>query len=122
MKPSPPTSAPGTPPIRQAQKMASCVEAGPGRRFVAAIASSNSAGLSQERRSTQSSRRRAMWAGGPPKPDAADPSPLAGDREERDVAPRHLAHPRAYSCETSATSFVSDAFASPNSIDVVGER
>ena len=41
-KARPPTSAPGRPRTRQAVKMASCVEAGPGSRLQAAIASSNS--------------------------------------------------------------------------------
>ena len=68
MKQAPPTSAPMRPRSRQAQKIASWVDAGPGRRLQAAIASSNSRGSSQLRRSTQSWRRRAMWAGGPPKP------------------------------------------------------
>src|ERR1700687_5404719 len=48
--------------------MASCVDAGPGSRLHAAIASSNSWALSHWRRSTHRSRNKAMWAGGPPKP------------------------------------------------------
>ena len=68
MNANPPTSAPAFPPNRHAQKTASCVEAGPGSRLVAAIASSNSSPSSQRRRSTQSSRSSAMCAGGPPKP------------------------------------------------------
>src|SRR6266540_3667612 len=48
--------------------MASCVEAGPGRRLVAAMPSSNSRSDSHRRWSTHSWRRSAMWAGGPPNP------------------------------------------------------
>ena len=68
MNASPPTSPPIRPRRRQAQKIASWVEAGPGSRLQAAIASSNSGGASQPRRSTQSRRSSAMWAGGPPNP------------------------------------------------------
>src|SRR5262249_52134411 len=68
MKAAPPTIAPNGPPTRQAQKIASCVEAGPGNRLQAATASSNSCAVSQPSRSTHSSRSRAMCAGGPPKP------------------------------------------------------
>ena len=68
MNAAPATSAPSGPRTRQPQKIASWVEAGPGRRLQAAIASSNSRGSSQRRRSTHSSRSSAMWAGGPPKP------------------------------------------------------
>src|SRR5262249_34191735 len=68
MKAAPPTIAPNGPPTRQAQKIASCVEAGPGNRLQAATASSNSCAVSQPSRSTHSSRSRAMGAGGPPKP------------------------------------------------------
>ena len=45
MNASPPTSAPARPRTRQAQKIASWVEAGPGSRLQAAIASSNSRAL-----------------------------------------------------------------------------
>src|SRR5215211_6737798 len=48
--------------------MASCVDAGPGRSWHAAFASSNSRASIHSRRSTTSSRRSAMCAGGPPKP------------------------------------------------------
>src|SRR5262249_31375232 len=65
---SPPTIAPGAPRSRHAQKIASCVEAGPGRRLQAAIASSNSTGAIHRRRSTHSARSSAMCDGGPPKP------------------------------------------------------
>ena len=58
--------------------MASWVEAGPGRRLVAAIPSSNSTALSQWRSVTHSCRSMAMWVGGPPNPEHADPTPLAG--------------------------------------------
>ena len=68
MKHSPPISAPTVPRSRQAQKMASWVEAGPGIRLQAATPSSNSLAGSQPRSSTQSWRSSAMCAGGPPKP------------------------------------------------------
>src|SRR4051812_44396330 len=48
--------------------MASCVEAGPGSRLHAEIASSNSCASSQQRLSTQRRRSSAMCAGGPPNP------------------------------------------------------
>src|SRR5215218_4814945 len=48
--------------------MASCVDAGPGRSWQAALASSNSRASIHPRRSTVSSRNSATWAGGPPKP------------------------------------------------------
>ena len=56
MNARPPATAPGAPRTRQAQKIASCVDAGPGSRLHAAIASSNSPSVSHARRSTQSSR------------------------------------------------------------------
>src|SRR5436190_2260772 len=68
MKAMPPTIAPAIPATRQAEKMASCVDAGPGSRLHAAIASSKSCALSHRRRSMHRSRNKAMWAGGPPKP------------------------------------------------------
>jgi hypothetical protein len=68
MKQMPPIRAPRRPRSRQAQKMASWVEAGPGSRLVAEMPSSNSCALSHPRSSTQSFRNSAMWAGGPPKP------------------------------------------------------
>ncbi len=68
MNPAPPTSAPARPRSRQAQKMASCVEAGPGIMLQTAIASSNSRASSQPRRSTTSCRSSRMCAGGPPNP------------------------------------------------------
>src|ERR671916_2092364 len=48
--------------------MASCVEAGPGRSWHAALASSNSRASIHPRRSTTSSRSSATCAGGPPNP------------------------------------------------------
>jgi hypothetical protein len=60
--------APVAPRRRHAQKIASCVEAGPGSRFVVATPSSNSSASSHWRLSTHRRRRSAMWAGGPPKP------------------------------------------------------
>ena len=68
MKQTPPISPPSRPRKRQAQKMASWVDAGPGRRLVAEMPSSNSGAVSQWWSSTQSWRSRAMWAGGPPNP------------------------------------------------------
>ena len=68
MKQTPPMSAPTRPRSRQAQKIASWVEAGPGKRFVAAIPSSNSVSEIHPRSVTQSLRNSAMWVGGPPKP------------------------------------------------------
>ena len=68
MKQTPPSTAPGTPRRRQAHRMASWVEAGPGRRLVAAMASSNSDASNHVSRSTQRRRNMAMWVGGPPNP------------------------------------------------------
>ena len=68
MKHNPPRRAPADLRSRQAQKIASCVEAGPGRRFVVAMASSNSLASIHSRSSTHKRRRRAMCAGGPPNP------------------------------------------------------
>ncbi len=65
---APPTSAPAAPRVFQAVKIASCVDAGPGRRLTAARPSSNCPADIHRRRSTTSSRRSAMCAGGPPKP------------------------------------------------------
>ena len=48
--------------------MASCVDAGPGRRLVVAMASSNSLASIHSRSSTHSRRSKAMWVGGPPNP------------------------------------------------------
>jgi hypothetical protein len=64
----PPTTAPRRPRTRQAQKIDSWVDAGPGSRLHAAIASSNSTAAIHRLRSTQSSRSSLMWVGGPPKP------------------------------------------------------
>ena len=68
MKQAPPSSAPRVPRSRHAQKIASCVDVGPGSRLVAAMPSSNSSGRSQCRSSTHIRRSSAMCAGGPPKP------------------------------------------------------
>ena len=68
MKQTPPSIAPAVRRRRHAQKIASCVEAGPGRRFVEAIPSSNSSGPIHPFSSTQRRRSSAMWVGGPPKP------------------------------------------------------
>ena len=79
MNAAPPSSAPGRPRTRQAQKIASCVEAGPGSRLQAAIASSNSTEVSHCLRPTHRSRSNLIWAGGPPKP-IHPMSPCAYDR------------------------------------------
>ena len=68
MNAAPPISAPARPRSRQAQKMASWVEAGPGIRLQTAMASSNSRASSQPLRSTHSWRSSRMCAGGPPNP------------------------------------------------------
>ena len=68
MKHSPPRRAPAGPRSRQAQKMASWVDAGPGSRFVVAMASSNSFASIHCRSSTQRRRSNAIWVGGPPNP------------------------------------------------------
>ena len=68
MNAAPPTRAPSRPRSRQAQKIASCVEAGPGSTLQTAIASSNSRASSQPRRSTHSCRSSLICAGGPPNP------------------------------------------------------
>ena len=68
MKQNPPRRAPRQPRSRQAQKMANCVDAGPGSRLQAAMPSSNSPGVIHSRSTTHSFRSRAMWVGGPPNP------------------------------------------------------
>ncbi len=68
MKQNPPIRAPRQPRSRQAQKMANCVDAGPGSRLQAAMPSSNSLGVIHSRSTTHSFRSRAMWVGGPPNP------------------------------------------------------
>jgi hypothetical protein len=68
MKPIAPSSAPGTPRSRHAQKIASWVEAGPGSRLVAAMPSSNSSAVSHPSSVTHSRRSSRMCVGGPPKP------------------------------------------------------
>ena len=68
MKQIPPSTAPTGPRSRQAQKIASCVDAGPGRRLVVETPSSNSLASIQWRCSTHSRRSSAMCVGGPPKP------------------------------------------------------
>jgi len=83
MKQAPPTRAPRRPRSRQAQKIASWVEAGPGSMLVVATPSSNSDEEIQARSSTHNARSKAMWRGGPPKPMQADAAPLAGDRQQR---------------------------------------
>ena len=57
--------------------MASCVEAGPGSRLVAAIPSSNSSSAQPAvPLDAQRIGAGAMWAGGPPNPMHADAAPL----------------------------------------------
>ena len=68
MNAAPPTTAPAGPATLHAQKIASCVDAGPGKRLHAEIASSNSDASIHRRRSTHRSRNNAMCVGGPPKP------------------------------------------------------
>ena len=68
MKQTPPRIAPAGPRSRQAQKMASWVEAGPGSRLQAASPSSKSSGGSHCWSVTHSLRSSAMCAGGPPNP------------------------------------------------------
>src|SRR6202020_3142779 len=68
MKPRPPTTAPRAPPRRRAIRIASWVEAGPGRRLHAATASSNSCWSIPPRSSTTRRRSSAICVGGPPKP------------------------------------------------------
>ena len=82
MKASPPTTAPSLPRTRHAQKIASSVDAGPGSRLHAAIASSNSAasshprGLDAQLAQQRDVRRR------PAEPDDPDPAPLPQDRAQ----------------------------------------
>ena len=59
MKHKPPTRAPAAPRSRHAQKMANCVDAGPGNRLVTAMPSSNSPGSNHWRCSTHSRRNMA---------------------------------------------------------------
>ncbi len=68
MKQAPPMIAPAGPRSRQAQKIASWVDAGPGSRLVAAMPSSNSAAPIHPRSSTHIRRSSAICAGGPPNP------------------------------------------------------
>ena len=65
MNAAPPTSAPTGPATRHAEKMASWVEAGPGNRLHAAIASSNSPGVSHPSPldAQLAQRARCGWAG-----------------------------------------------------------
>ena len=85
MKHRPPTRAPAVPASRQAQKIASWVDAGPGSRFMAATPSSNSVAVIQPRRCTHNWRSRAMCAGGPPNPrQPIRPHSLAITRSEAD--------------------------------------
>ena len=96
MKARPPTTAPSRPRTRHAQKMASSVEAGPGSRLQAAIASSSSAASSQPSRSTHSRRSSAMRGGRAAEPGDPDPAPLAQHgAQPREPGPVVLA-PRRY--------------------------
>ena len=69
MKHSPPITAPAFPRRRQAQRMANCVEDGPGRRLATATPSSNSVAVIHRLSSTQSRRNSAMWWEAPRTPD-----------------------------------------------------
>ena len=71
------------PATRHAQKMASCVDAGPGSRLHAAIASSNSSAQPLLALDAQVAQQRDVrgWAA---EADAADASPLRGDRHGND--------------------------------------
>ena len=69
MNAAPPTSAPDGPATRQAQKIASWVEAGPGQQVARGDRVLELARRRAIRaRSTHSSRSSAMCVGGPPKP------------------------------------------------------
>ena len=104
MKHNPPRIAPGADRSRHAHRIASCVEAGPGSRFVTAMASSNSdAGPSTPARSTQSRRNRAIWVGGPPKPMHADAAPLPDDRAQRHLATRRTDQSLSSTCRDTGT-------------------
>ena len=73
----------------RAQKIASCVDAGPGSRFVAAIAVLEVLGGEPPARlATHSARSSEMCAGGPPKPIDADAAPLPRDRPDPDARRR----------------------------------
>src|SRR4051812_4717479 len=124
MKLAPPTSAPATPLSRQAQKIASCVEAGPGSRVVAAIASSNSRSLSHARRWTHSLRRSAMCAGGPPKPiQPMRPHSRATTRSGTGSATRGLGPGRLKELDRVAGRILEqDLLAARSGHDVVAER
>ena len=88
MKHAPPSRAPATPRSRQAQKIASWVEAGPGNRFVAEIAvlevvrRQPPALVDAEPPEQGDVGRRAAES------DAADPPPLTGDGGQPDVLAR----------------------------------
>ena len=91
MKHRPPTRAPAVARGRHTQKMASWVEAGPGRRLTVEIASSKSLAGIQPRSSTQSLRSKAMCAGGPPKPV----TPMRPQHRAIGEQPDALGHPRS---------------------------
>ncbi len=93
MKHSPPSTAPTGPPSRHAQKMANWVDAGPGSRFVAATPSSNSRADSHARSSTHSFRSERDVHRRSAEASAADPAPLAPDRDQADAGDRGVAHP-----------------------------
>ena len=77
MKQAPPTSAPGRPRNRQAQKTASCVDAGPGRRLVAATASSNSTSSIHRALDRAAAAKRCARAGPRSRCSRYDPTPWA---------------------------------------------
>ena len=76
MNAAPPTSAPARPRTRQAQKIASWVEAGPGSRLQAATASSNSCASSHLRSSHAQLAQQGDVRGRAAEADAADAAPL----------------------------------------------
>ena len=79
---------------RQAQRMASWVEAGPGSRLVTEIPSSNSRALNQPRSSDAEPSQGRDVGRRPPEASNPDPGPLAHDRGERNTLFDGLGHGR----------------------------
>ena len=88
MKQMPPISAPRRPRSRQAQKMASWVEAGPGSRLVAEMPSSNSWALSQPTFFDAEFAEQRDVGGRSAEADDPDAAPLAHDGGERHATVR----------------------------------
>ena len=82
MNAAPPTRAPARPRSRQAQKMASWVEAGPGIRLQTAMASSNSRASSQPLPLDAQLTQQPDVRGRPAEADTADPAPLPQHRRQ----------------------------------------